>query len=131
MVWFFSRDANHLLGVSRLLHSLNLENIQRIFEKEDGRSYILNFSTSLFVSHFSFSEWLRNFKANFHLSNLILIREKEKNLWFTDLHSDNFQCLSSLKIPRIPIQSSNFRILYTFYSSRNCDLDEREAKQRL
>lgn len=64
MVWFFSRDTNHLLGVSRLLHSLNLENIQRIFEKEDGRSYILNFSISRFVSHFSFSEWLKNFKVS-------------------------------------------------------------------
>lgn len=111
-----------------------LENIKNIWK-------FLHFS-----SHFSsfvcaqFFKWLKNFKASFHLSNLTLIREKERIFDYciqiisnvSRFHGEIFlKKARNSKNSNPELYCSNFRILYTFYNSRNCDLDLDEAKQRL
>lgn len=135
----FSWDTNDLFGISRksymeIWDCCILENIKNIWK-------FLHFS-----SHFSsfvcaqFFKWLKNFKASFHLSNLTLIREKERIFDYciqiisnvSRFHGEIFlKKARNSKNSNPELYCSNFRILYTFYNSRNCDLDLDEAKQRL
>lgn len=135
----FSWDTNDLFGLSRksymeIWDCCILENIKNIWK-------FLHFS-----SHFSsfvcaqFFKWLKNFKASFHLSNLTLIREKERIFDYciqiisnvSRFHGEIFlKKARNSKNSNPELYCSNFRILYTFYNSRNCDLDLDEAKQRL
>lgn len=134
----FSWDTNDLFGISRksymeIWDCCILENIKNIWK-------FLHFS-----SHFSsfvcaqFFKWLKNFKASFHLSNLTLIREKERIFDYciqiisnvSRFHGEIFlKKARNSKNSNPELYCSNFRILYTFYNSRNCDLDLDEAKQR-
>lgn len=135
----FSWDTNDLFGISRksymeIWDCCILENIKNIWK-------FLHFS-----SHFSsfvcaqFFKWLKNFKASFHLSNLTLIREKERIFDYciqiisnvSRFHGEIFlKKARNSKNSNPELYCSNFRILYTFYNSGNCDLDLDEAKQRL
>lgn len=135
----FSWDTNDLFGISRksymeIWDCCILENIKNIWK-------FLHFS-----SHFSsfvcaqFFKWLKNFKASLHLSNLTLIREKERIFDYciqiisnvSRFHGEIFlKKARNSKNSNPELYCSNFRILYTFYNSRNCDLDLDEAKQRL
>lgn len=135
----FSWDTNDLFGISRksymeIWDCCILENIKNIWK-------FLHFS-----SHFSsfvcaqFFKWLKNFKASFHLSNLTLIREKERIFDYciqiisnvSRFHGEIFlKKARNSKNSNPELYCSNFRILYTFYNSRNCDLELDEAKQRL
>lgn len=135
----FSWDTNDLFGISRksymeIWDCCILENIKNIWK-------FLHFS-----SHFSsfvcaqFFKWLKNFKTSFHLSNLTLIREKERIFDYciqiisnvSRFHGEIFlKKARNSKNSNPELYCSNFRILYTFYNSRNCDLDLDEAKQRL
>lgn len=135
----FSWDTNDLFGILRksymeIWDCCILENIKNIWK-------FLHFS-----SHFSsfvcaqFFKWLKNFKASFHLSNLTLIREKERIFDYciqiisnvSRFHGEIFlKKARNSKNSNPELYCSNFRILYTFYNSRNCDLDLDEAKQRL
>lgn len=135
----FSGDTNDLFEISR--KSRELYGNLRLLHSRKYKEYLK--ISPLFVSSFvcaQFFKWLKNFKASFHLSNLTLIREKERIFDYciqiisnvSRFHGEIFlKKARNSKNSNPEFYCSNFRILYTFYNSRNCDLDLDEAKQRL